>query len=203
MEGPAPSGPEIWSHGNARAAALQINAERSPYAAGAAIAPRSTQCHCVVLLLDDGPEKWTRAPESHRVNAVLQAAGSTTLPCARFREWGGQWDLHPTRQLSQSWMLLVTSWPPFEKRSGYGCRPRLFSFTRRVHELLCQAGESGGNRRSCSPIREADRSVFETVPARSSGSVSIGEWRKPVDMLHIPQSRDHPVSNRRRHARPL
>ena len=32
-------------------------------AAGAAIAPRSTQCHCVVLLLDDGPMlKLERAP---------------------------------------------------------------------------------------------------------------------------------------------
>ena len=46
------------------------------------IAPRSTQCHCVVLLLDDGPEM-----DAHGLapgNSVLQTDGSTTLPCARF-----------------------------------------------------------------------------------------------------------------------
>ena len=47
------------------------------------LAPRSAQCHCVVLLLDDGPEMDAHpglAPD----NSVLQTDGSTTLPCARF-----------------------------------------------------------------------------------------------------------------------
>ena len=47
------------------------------------IAPRSTQCHCVVLLLDDGPEMDAH-PGLAPGNSVLQTDGSTTLPCARF-----------------------------------------------------------------------------------------------------------------------
>ena len=46
------------------------------------IAPRSTQCHCVVLLLDDGPEMDAH-PGLAPGNSVLQTDGSTTLPCAR------------------------------------------------------------------------------------------------------------------------
>ena len=51
-----------WSHGE-RHARQRLKQTRSAHcmAAGAAIAPRSTQCHCVVLLLDDGPE-MERAP---------------------------------------------------------------------------------------------------------------------------------------------
>ena len=47
------------------------------------IAPRSTQCHCVVLLLDDGPEMDAR-PGLAPGSSVLQTDGSTPLPCARF-----------------------------------------------------------------------------------------------------------------------
>jgi hypothetical protein len=92
-------------------------------------------------------------------------------------------------------MLAVTSRPPSgndpavgEEEHGnsggrsMGERPRLVSLTRRVHELLCQAGikvaEAGGQRRwkrcwwwsvlsdEVSPSHEVGRSVFETVPAR-------------------------------------
>jgi hypothetical protein len=49
-------------------------------ATGAAIAPRFTQCHCVVLLLDDGPEMDAH-PGLAPGNSVLQTDGSTTLPC--------------------------------------------------------------------------------------------------------------------------
>lgn len=74
-------------------------------------------------------------------NSVLQTDGSTALPCAPAkRKWGDQWDLHPTRRLSQSRMLLLHHDLHLESGSGYRCRPGLVSFTRRVHMLLCQAG---------------------------------------------------------------
>jgi hypothetical protein len=42
-------------------------------------------------------------------------------------------------------------------------------------EIACPStlAKNGGSRRSCSPFREAERSVFETVPARVSGSASM------------------------------
>ena len=41
------------------------------------------QCHCVVLLLNDGPEMDAR-PGLAPGKSVLQTDGSTPLPCARF-----------------------------------------------------------------------------------------------------------------------
>src|SRR5882672_9749296 len=81
-------------------------------AAGAAIAPRSTQCHCVVLLLDDGPEMDAR-PGLAPGNSVLQTDGSTPLPCARLK-MGRPTGAAPARRSSQDRMLAVTSRPPFE-----------------------------------------------------------------------------------------
>ena len=46
------------------------------------VAPRSTQCHCVVSLLDDGPEMDVRSGLAPG-RSVLQTDGSTALPCAR------------------------------------------------------------------------------------------------------------------------
>ncbi len=41
-------------------------------------------------------------------------------------------------------------------------------------EITCPStlAKNGGSRRACSPFRDAERSVFETVPARLSGSTS-------------------------------
>ena len=47
------------------------------------VAPRSAQCECAVLLLNDGPETMDAHPGLAPGNSVLQTDGSTTLPCAR------------------------------------------------------------------------------------------------------------------------
>ncbi len=69
------------------------------------IAPRSTQCHCVVLLLDDGPEMDAR-PGLAPGNSVLQTDGST-ICLARVVKWGGRRDSHPDRLSSQTETLTL------------------------------------------------------------------------------------------------
>ena len=61
------------------------------------IAPRSTQCRCDVLLLDDGPFKnWSARPDSHWVRADLQSAAASALASrACGLKWGGRRKSHP------------------------------------------------------------------------------------------------------------
>ena len=81
---------------------------------------------------------WTRTPDSHRVNRFCRPM-VRRLYLERGNEWGDQWDLHPTRRFPQNRMLLLHH-GLHNKSSGYRCCPGLVSFTRRVHLLLCQAG---------------------------------------------------------------
>src|SRR5437763_87711 len=53
------------------------------------IAPRSTQCHCVVLLLDDGPE-MERAPGLAPGKSGFASRRLDDFGIARFWKWGGR-----------------------------------------------------------------------------------------------------------------
>ena len=52
------------------------------------IAPRSTQCHCVVLLLDDGPE-MERAPGLAPGKSGFASRRLDDFGIARLWKWGG------------------------------------------------------------------------------------------------------------------
>ena len=64
------------------------------------IAPRSTQCHCVVLLLDDGPEMERSPGLAPGIKSGLQTDASTTSPCARVK-WGDRRDSHPASRFTE------------------------------------------------------------------------------------------------------
>ena len=69
----------------------------------------------------------------------------------------------------------------YRARNGadYRCCPGLISFTKRVHGCSAKPAESGGSRRSCSTSCVAERSAFEAVPARLSGSASVEIGESP------------------------
>ena len=75
-------------------------------AAGAAIAPRSTQCHCVVLLLDDGPE-MERAPGLAPGKSGFASRRLDDFGIARVWKWGGRRVLPPLGDLHriECWLL--------------------------------------------------------------------------------------------------
>ena len=58
------------------------------------IAPRSTQCHCVVLLLDDGPE-MERAPGLAPGKSGFASRRLDDFGIARVVKWGDRRDSHP------------------------------------------------------------------------------------------------------------
>ena len=105
--------------------------------------------------------KWTRTPDSHRVNSVLQTDGSTTLPCARFLKVGRPTGLAPARRLSQSRMLTLTSWSPFETDPPAGAAPAWSALRVRCIADLCHGG-------------------IEMVlpPRRRRGIVEVGRWAR-------------------------
>ena len=70
------------------------------------IAPRSTQCHCVVLLLDDGPE-MERAPGLAPGKSGFASRRLDDFGIARFWKWGGRRVLPPLGDLHriECWLL--------------------------------------------------------------------------------------------------
>ena len=70
------------------------------------IAPRSTQCHCVVLLLDDGPE-MERAPGLAPGKSGFASRRLDDFGIARFWTWGGRRVLPPLGDLHriECWLL--------------------------------------------------------------------------------------------------
>lgn len=70
------------------------------------IAPRSTQCHCVVLLLDDGPE-MERAPGLEPGKSGFASRRLDDFGIARFWKWGGRRVLPPLGDLHriECWLL--------------------------------------------------------------------------------------------------
>jgi hypothetical protein len=58
------------------------------------IAPRTTQCHCVVLLLDDGPE-MERAPGLAPDKSGFASRRLDCFGIARVLKWGDRRDSHP------------------------------------------------------------------------------------------------------------
>ena len=136
------------------------------------IAPRSTQCHCVVLLLDDGPE-MERAPGLAPGKSGFASRRLDDFGIARVLKWGGRRVLPPLGDLHriECWLLHHGL---HLKVIRLRVPPRLVSLTRRVHELLCQTGikeaEAGGH---APHSAYAGRSAFEAVPARLSGSASM------------------------------
>jgi hypothetical protein len=74
--------------------------------AGAVIAPRSTQCHCVVLLLDDGPEV-ERAPGLAPGKGGFAIRRLDGFGIARVVKWGDRRVLPPFGDLHriECWLL--------------------------------------------------------------------------------------------------
>ena len=70
------------------------------------IAPRSTQCHCVVLLLDDGPE-MERAPGLAPGKSGFASRRLDDFGIARVLKWGGRRVLPPLGDLHriECWLL--------------------------------------------------------------------------------------------------
>ena len=70
------------------------------------IAPRSTQCHCVVLLLDDGPE-MERAPGLAPGKSGFAIRRLDDFGIARVLKWGGRRVLPPFGDLHriECWLL--------------------------------------------------------------------------------------------------
>lgn len=70
------------------------------------VAPRSTQCHCVVLLLDDGPE-MERAPGLAPGKSGFASRRLDDFGIARFWKWGGRRVLPPLGDLHriECWLL--------------------------------------------------------------------------------------------------
>src|SRR4051794_1298848 len=85
-------------------------------------APRSTQCHCVVLLLDDGPE-MERAPGLAPGKSGFASRRLDDFGIARVMEMGRPTGAAPARRSSQDRMLAVTSRPPFESDPATGAAP--------------------------------------------------------------------------------
>ena len=130
--------------------------------------------------------KWTRAPDFHRVDRICR-------PMVR--------GLH----LARDWKFGVTN----------GTCTRTMAFTKpdaalTPWSLFCVMNERGlaevGGHAPHS-TDDVERSAFEAVPARSSGSTPKGMSMKKAEASgHAPQpasSQIRPVSNRRRHACPL
>ena len=70
------------------------------------IAPRSTQCHCVVLLLDDGPE-MERAPGLAPGKSGFASRRLDDFGIARVLKWEGRRVLPPLGDLHriECWLL--------------------------------------------------------------------------------------------------
>ena len=84
-----------WSHRERFARQRLLDAwSANRIAAGAAIALRSTQCHCVVLLLDDGPE-MERAPGLAPGKSGFASRRLDDFGIARVVKWGDRRDSHP------------------------------------------------------------------------------------------------------------
>ena len=66
-----------------------------------------------------------------------------------------------------------------EMEPAAGTAPASSALQKRRDYLSIHAGKNGGSRRECSPSRIAERSVFETVPARLSGSTSNKDGGSP------------------------
>ena len=190
--------------------------------------PRSKR-GALYIELQERFREWTRAPDSHRVIRFCRPT-VRRLYLARALKVGRPTGAAPARRSSQDRMLAVTSRPPFESHPATGAAP---VWSRLQGECMSCSAKPESKWRKLEGmlliLRSAGRSVFETVPARLSGSASVFEigesprccpvlrglrdrcfaaklatqMRKSVDMLHNRRLQVRPVSNRRRHARPL
>jgi hypothetical protein len=130
--------------------------------AGAAIAPRSTQCHAASCYWTMAP-KWSARPDSHRVRAGLQSAASTA-------------------SASRAW----------ESGETNGICTRTTAFTEPDAALTLWSPsqhlvKSGGSGRTCSTTRwKAGPSGFQPAAARWSALASKSKWRPRMDSRHQP-----------------
>lgn len=116
---------------------------------------------------------WSARSELHRQSAVSETARYAWFP-SRAETGCPGWTRTNTTPFRAE-QAAVTSRGTWKFGASDGDCTRMIRFTRPVPDgsATLAWNETGGGRRSCSPIRQADRSVFKTVPARLSGSPSI------------------------------
>ena len=122
--------------------------------------------------------KWSGTSVLPRVSRRSERRGLLSSSCPDTlcpSKWWSHGESHPDLRNAIASSCYWTMAPKWTRAPD---SHRVIRFCRPMVRRLClargiMAFEDGGSRRACSPFAHGERSVFETVPARLSGSASI------------------------------